>query len=776
MSSSRPNPSPSPNPSPNPSPRRPGPHARTTSYQTAGGILVTRTSTTASDAELTTLVADLDRRRGGILSSGVDYPGRYSRWHVGYVDPPVEIVARGRLIEAVALNERGRILLPSIGAAMHGGAGCATDAGEVSDHRPDRVAVSVPPSDQPFAEEDRSRQPTVFSVLRAITALFASAEDPHLGLYGAFGYDLAFQFEPIRPRLDRTQPARDLVLHLADEILVVDRKRETCLRHAYDFTVEQAGTARRASTAGIDRTTVPTPTGPPAPVPPMPVPGRYADVVRSAKERFARGDLFEVVPGHVFHAPCASPASFYERLRTSNPAPYEFFLNLGEEEYLVGASPEIYVRVQGDRVETCPISGTIRRGGDALEDAAQIRTLLNSGKDEAELTMCTDVDRNDKARVCVPGSVRILGRRQIEMYSRLIHTADHIEGQLRPGLDAFDAFLTHMWAVTVTGAPKQWAMQFVEDHEDTRRRWYGGAIGFVGFDGSMNTGLTLRTAHVERGVAAIRAGATLLCDSDPDEEERETYLKARALLDAVAEPGADPTAADPGRATVEPGPDDGLRVLLVDHQDSFVHTLGDYFRQAGAEVTTLRYGFDERLLDDLAPDLVVLSPGPGRPSDFDCAGLLRAVDERGLPVFGVCLGLQAMVEYDGGRLDVLAHPSHGRSGEVRIVDPESGLLAGLGSTFRAGRYHSVYAAVEQVRGFDVTAVLTEPGGPAVAMAIEDPVRRRWAVQFHPESILTASGRAGHQVIGNLLDLCRQTVPNPVRTQRSGRARLGAWAG
>src|SRR5213075_1481093 len=122
--------------------------------------------------------------------------------------------------------------------------------------------------------------------------------------------------------------------------------------------------------------------------------------------------------------------------------------------------PEMYVRVEGKRIETCTICGTIRRGRDALEDAERIRELLNSKKDESELTMCMDVDRNDKSRICVPGSVRVIGRRQIEMYSRLIHTVDHVEGHLRAGFDALDAFLAHTWAVTVTGAPKPWAMQF----------------------------------------------------------------------------------------------------------------------------------------------------------------------------------------------------------------------------------------------------------------------------------------------------------------------------
>ena len=398
-------------------------------------------------------------------------------------------------------------------------------------------------------------------------------------------------------------------------------------------------------------------------LPADPQPGSYASVVERAREKFARGDLFEVVPSHRFYAPCTSPAAFFERLRERNPAPYEFFLNLGQGEYLVGASPEMYVRVTGDRVETCPIAGTIARGEGAMADADAIRTLLTSPKEESELTMCTDVDRNDKSRICVPGSIKVIGRRQIEIYSRLIHTVDHVEGRLRPGFDALDAFLTHMWAVTVTGAPKNWAMQFIEDHEAAPRRWYGGAVGMIGFDGGMNTGLTLRTAHITGGVAAVRVGATLLYDSDPAEEERETVLKARALLETLAEAGQQTglarPAAEPDEVLAGSGPASGglagtgLRVLLVDHQDSFVHTLAGYFREEGAEVATLRAGFDTGLLDEFAPDLVVLSPGPGRPADFDCDKLLSALDERGLPAFGVCLGLQAMVEHAGGSLGLL---------------------------------------------------------------------------------------------------------------------------
>ena len=301
----------------------------------------------------------------------------------------------------------------------------------------------------------------------------------------------------------------------------------------------------------------------------------------------------------------------------------------------------------------------------------------------------------------------------------------------------------------LTGAPKTWAMQFIEDNEDAPRRWYGGAVGKIGFDGSMNTGLTLRTAHITGGVAAVRAGATLLFDSDPQDEERETILKARALLETLDPRGsAAQTAADAAPAIgVLPG--DGLRVLLVDHQDSFVHTLAGYFREQGATVTTLRAGFDVGLLDEYAPDLVVLSPGPGRPADFGCDKLLTALDERDLPAFGVCLGLQAMVEHSGGSLGLLATPVHGKPGQIQVLG--GSLLAGLPAEFTAARYHSLHARPEQVSGgFEVTAVT--PDG--VVMAIEDRRAGRWGVQFHPESILTTAGSAGHHIVANVLRLCR----------------------
>ncbi|WP_431868860.1 anthranilate synthase component I [Nocardiopsis eucommiae] len=730
--------------------------AQTTTYRTPSGVTVHRTATPCDPEILTELVASVEHRRGGVLSSGMEYPGRYDRWHLGYVDPCLEISTRGRRVTATALNDRGRVLLPVLADALDTVPGAADRA-----QGPDHVAVTVPEPDPDafFTEEERSRRPSVFTALRAVVAALRSPEDSNLGLYGAFGYDLAFQFEPVQRHIDRDPTDRDLVLHLPDAIVVRDRKRETCVRHTYEFTVPATEARPQATTQGLPRETAPTPPVVAAEVPPGPRPGSYAEVVAEAKKRFRRGDLFEVVPGHRTYARCTSPARFYELLRERNPAPYEFFFNLGEGEYLVGASPEMFVRVSGEpgtgqRVETCPISGTIRRGEDALGDAENIQELLSSVKEKSELTMCTDVDRNDKSRVCEPGSVKVIGRRQIEMYSRLIHTVDHIEGTLRRDFDALDAFLTHMWAVTVTGAPKTWAMRFIEQHETSPRRWYGGAVGVVNFDGSMNTGLTLRTAHIRDGVAAVRVGATLLYDSDPEAEEKETFLKARALLETLAlgEETADATV--PAVSAPAPRPGEGMRVLLVDHEDSFVNTLADYVRRHGAEVTTVRYGFAPELLDRIAPDLVVLSPGPGLPVDFAMSDLLDALAARGLPVFGVCLGLQGMVEHAGGELRTLDAPVHGKPGRVRVSGGR--LLPGLGEdgAFPAARYHSTYSTPDLVKNFEVTAVLDgDPGEEPVVMAIEDPAARWYAVQFHPESILTAG--VGEGIVARVLELARE---------------------
>ncbi|HWD56704.1 MAG TPA: anthranilate synthase component I [Stellaceae bacterium] len=712
-------------------------------YTTAGGIEVAREIAVRAYSSADTALAEaLDNKRGVLFSSSFEFPGRYTRWDMGFVDPPLVFTARDRDFTVEALNERGAVLIGAIAEALG-----RLDAVTLGATGKMSVAGSIRGATTRFPEEQRSRQPSVFSVLRALIALFKSAEDEHLGFYGAFGYDLVFQFEPMKLRLPRPDDQRDLVLYLPDEILIVDHMRQQAAYHRYEFAVGGR------STAGLPRATpeaIYQAGRVPATLPPDSdhAPGEYPALVERAKLAFKRGDLFEVVPGQLYSRPCPdAPSVVFERLKTANPAPYGAIINLGRGEFLVSASPEMYVRVEAQkngrhRIETCPISGTIRRGADPIEDAERIRELLNSKKDESELTMCTDVDRNDKSRVCEAGSVKVIGRRQIEMYSRLIHTVDHVEGVLRPEFDALDGFLSHAWAVTVTGAPKLWAIRFIEEQERSSRRWYGGAIGRLTFDGNMNTGLTLRTIRMQDGIGEVRAGATLLFDSDPQGENEECALKASALFAAIAGNRAPP----PPPAAAVPRSGAGRKVVLVDHEDSFVHTLAGYVRQTGAECVTLRHDFARaELADGAVPDLVVLSPGPGRPDDFAMRETIGLLLKRRIPIFGVCLGLQGIVEYFGGALDVLDTPMHGKPSVIRAAGNR--LFGGLPAEFTVGRYHSLYARKGALPPELSIAAETADG---VIMAVEHKSLPVAAVQFHPESVMTAPDAIGLPIISAML--------------------------
>ena len=713
--------------------------------KTAGGVHIEYEQQHLEyDQAIEPLLERLDSHGGALFASSFEFPGRYTCWDIGFYNPPLVITCSGKIISIQALNQRGDVLLAIILPLL-----VAAPDLEVMHQSEHLCQMQVKPSQSIFSEEERSHQPSVFTVIRTLLAFFKMDDEPYLGLYGAFGYDLIFQFEAIEMCKKRSQSQRDMVLYLPDEIYVVNHRKEEAFVLRYDFQFQGKST-QSLPRDGVYARYVP------EQVPTQScdhVPGEYADVVEKAKKRFKCGDLFEVVPSQTFYLPCPEkPSLVFSRMRRKNPSPYGFFMNLGESEYLVGASPEMYVRVQGKRVETCPISGTIKRGDDAIEDAFNIQTLLDSEKEASELTMCTDVDRNDKSRICEAGSVKVIGRRQIEMYSRLIHTVDHVEGILRDGFDAVDAFLTHMWVVTVTGAPKLWAMNFIEQHEKSPRKWYAGAVGWFNFNGNLNTGLVLRTMRVERGIAEIRVGATLLYDSCPQAEEQETHLKASAFVDLLREP-IPSTLSTPmiARHGV------GKKVLLVDHQDSFVHTLANYLRQTGAEVSTVRSEYALDYLEKQTYDLVLLSPGPGKPLDFNLSQTIDAVIAKKIPLFGVCLGLQGIVEYFGGTLAVLDYPMHGKASTIKLMQSE-GLFAGFDSSFIAGRYHSLYAVLEKVPAvLDVTA-LSEDG---IVMAISHRTLPIYAVQFHPETILSLNKQAGIRIISNVMEMVSANTPRSV---------------
>src|SRR6267142_1466502 len=605
-------------------------------YRTHGGLEVSRSveQFTGGASRLDDLIDLLDRRRGVVLSSGTTVPGRYESFDLGFSDPPLRLETTGPGFSLEALNARGEVLIAFLGDTLR--EPCVV----ITERNATRLAGHIVRGAAPVDEDQRTRRASVMSLVRDLVAALGANDDPLHGLFGAFAYDLVFQIEDLVQKRARENDQRDIVLYVPDRLLAYDRATGRGVVLSYDFSW------KGKSSEGLPRET---PESGYAKTPRQGFsdhgPGEYQATVETARAAFARGDLFEAVPGQLFAEPCErSPAEVFQRLCRINPSPYGALMNLGEGEFLVSASPEMFVRSDGRRIETC---------------------------------------------------------------SKLFHTVDHVEGMLRPGFDSLDAFLTHAWAVTVTGAPKLWAMQFVEDNERSSRRWYAGAIGAVNFDGSINTGLTILTIRMKDGLADVRVGATCLFDSDPAAEDRECQVKAAALFQALRGDAPKPLSAFAPDATGS-----GRKVLLIDHDDSFVHMLADYFRQVGASVTVVRHVHAQEMLKKNW-DLLVLSPGPGRPEDFGISKTIGTALDRKLPIFGVCLGVQAIGEYFGGQLGQLTHPAHGRPSRVQVRGGR--LMHNLPNEIVIGRYHSLYVERDSVPDVLEVTATTEDG---VAMAIE----------------------------------------------------------
>ncbi len=261
----------------------------------------------------------------------------------------------------------------------------------------------------------------------------------------------------------------------------------------------------------------------------------FGAAVERIREYIAAGDAYQVVLSQRLTVPLeADPLDLYRLLRTTNPSPYLYYLDL-DGLTLVGSSPEVMVRLDGGAVTVRPIAGTRPRGASAAQDATLAEELLSDPKELAEHLMLIDLGRNDVGRVARHGSVRVTRLRDVERYSHVLHLVSQVEGALRPGLGAVDVLRACFPAGTVSGAPKVRAMEIIDELEPTRRGPYAGAVGYIGFGGRvMDTAIAIRTMTVMDGRAAVQAGAGIVIDSDPAREYEETLAKARALLRVAA--------------------------------------------------------------------------------------------------------------------------------------------------------------------------------------------------------------------------------------------------
>jgi len=367
------------------------------------------------------------------------------------------------------------------------------------------------------------------------------------GAVGFLGYEYITRIEPTVPAA-KSDPLGVPLLYfmLSDSLLIFDRAKQT-LRLCVNAHVGPApAAAYDAAVAELHhllellrqpRELVPAALGatPKITVPPgnftRPA---YEHLVDDVKEYIRAGDIIQVVPSQRFTRPFTrTPLDLYRALRTVNPSPYMFILET-EDFALVGASPEVHVRLTDGLVEIRPIAGTRQRGTTHEEDVALEKELLADDKEKAEHLMLVDLARNDIGRVCQFGSVTVPEMMVVERYSHVMHIVSQVEGRIAPDKTAFDLMRATFPAGTVSGAPKIRAMQIIAEKEPVRRGFYAGALGYFGYDGNHDSCIMLRTALLKDGLIHIQAGGGVVADSDPAAEYQETVNKAAALLKAVA--------------------------------------------------------------------------------------------------------------------------------------------------------------------------------------------------------------------------------------------------
>ena len=363
------------------------------------------------------------------------------------------------------------------------------------------------------------------------------------GLTGYFGYDTVRYIEP---KLQHTQNpdtlgTPDILLMLSEEIAVVDNLSgklylivyaDPAMTDAFAHAQQRLQMLRRGLRAQVN-------------IPEFIPSGEvctpvsefqetdFLAAVATAKQYILDGDLMQVQISQRIHLPFAAPPlNLYRALRSINPSPYMFYLDLGEF-HIVGASPEILVRLEHDTVTLRPIAGTRRRGATPEEDRALEQELLADPKERAEHLMLIDLGRNDVGRVAQTGSVKMTESMIVERYSHVMHIVSNVEGKIKPGISAMSLLRATFPAGTVTGAPKIRAMEIIDELETSKRGIYAGAVGYLGFNGNMDMAIAIRTAVIQAGVLYVQAAAGIVADSIPKNEWEETQSKARGVLRAA---------------------------------------------------------------------------------------------------------------------------------------------------------------------------------------------------------------------------------------------------
>ncbi len=366
------------------------------------------------------------------------------------------------------------------------------------------------------------------------------------GAVGYLGYDMVRFVEELPDKNPRESDNWDACFLLTEGLLIFDNMRQK-IKVVCNVLLAEGEDPQTAYQRGVDRIdglieqlrqplphrTAAHAAAPEQALSPNFTPENFRQAVENCKEYIRSGDIFQVVLSQRFEGKLqADPFDIYRALRTINPSPYMYFLRFGEN-LVVGASPEVLVRKEGEQVEVRPIAGTRPRGSTPEEDLLFETELLDDPKERAEHIMLIDLGRNDVGRVARGGTVEVSELMVIERYSHVMHIVSNVRGQLREGLDAFDVFRAAFPAGTLSGSPKIRAMEIIDQYEPHRRGVYGGAVGYFSFNGNMDLAIAIRTLMVEKERILLQAGAGIVADSDPEMEYQETLNKARGVKRAI---------------------------------------------------------------------------------------------------------------------------------------------------------------------------------------------------------------------------------------------------
>jgi len=426
----------------------------------------------------------------------------------------------------------------------------------------------------------------------------------------------------------------------------------------------------------------------------------------------------------------------YRTLRSVNPSPYLYYFDYGYFR-IFGSSPEAQIVIKAGKAEIHPIAGTFKRTGDYTHDLERAEELKKDPKENSEHVMLVDLARNDLS--IHAREVHVKKYKEIQFFSHVIHLTSVVEGTLKDKDKALDVFANTFPAGTLSGAPKFKAMQIIDKLESTKRGFYGGAIGMLGLNGDINHAILIRSFLAIDKTLRYQAGAGIVIDSDPQKELEEVNNKLAALKAAI-------------KIMAEQ-----KKIVIIDNYDSFtynlVHAIEDI---VGYEIDVFRN--DAISVEEIGRyDYIFISPGPGLPEDSGITLDVISKYYQTKKIFGVCLGLQSIVTALGGKLDNLDQVYHGVDTEMKVVE-NCPIYSGIDNTFIAGRYHSWVAHKNDIPQDLVVNCLDDKNEVMGIHHKDFPV---YAVQFHPESILTPDGNT---MIENFLMLeNEEDIKSPIRT-------------